>query len=147
MDEMETIQNALKEIQAERADLKDEMAKLAVRDSALAQAEAGLLALLGQVPEQTPANTKLDSPVTNGSYPRMGEAVQLVLRQRPRKRMNAPTLVRRLKEAGLLDPKLRSSYGSVLEAAKRLARTKPDIHRVNVEGRAYFVYRPPKKTP
>lgn len=139
---------ALKEVAAERARIRKEIADLTAREAALARAEAGLRLL---VPDEEP---KLDLPEppgvgklrTNGNgYPRTTEAVRTVLKAREGKRYSVRAITRLVQQEGLLDPSLKRPYGTVLEASKRLANKDPRVIKLDRDGQLWFAYRSPSQ--
>lgn len=146
---------ALKEIADERARIQDEKAilaeKVAQLDSslnALAKAEAGLREVLGPPPQlelpQEPEGQELVHKPKK-VYPRTVDAVYRVLSERAHVAMPAGSIVDRLQEEGLLDPELKQPYGTVLDAARRLATSKPEIVRSKRNGKVRFSFHPEKR--
>lgn len=140
---METshLPDALKEVLAERSEIRADLDRLNHRDAALARVEAGLRELLGGQSDQLPLPGASEGSVSsNGStYPRSNDLVLAMLEEAPRG-LSATGIVNRAREAGLLDPRLKQPRGTVLEAAKRLA-DKGAIRRRKKGNTTFFYFR------
>jgi chromosome segregation ATPase len=148
------LNQALAEISEERARIQDEKAvladKLADLDRSLhslSKAEAGLREVLGTPKLNLPAEPaepgegeELVFPPEPAS-PRTREAAYDVLREHEGHRLTVRNIERKLREAGMLNPELKQPYGTIQEACRRLAKSKPEIVRIKRNGNVYYAYR------
>lgn len=152
----DVLRAALESIEADKAQVEEEIEKLRDRideledrGAELEEAATALRELLGLPdPEENEDQLSLPGPSATGadqrSFPATTEAVFAFLQTNHEFMHKAKGIAAALQAAGLLDPNLKQPYGTVLEAAKRLADRHPNIRRIDRGKDVFFAYYEPE---